>query len=103
MVSVTLSVSVSDNCDPAPVCDIVSVTSNEPVTSQKDHTAPDWQITGALTVDLRAESSSQPSTRVYTLLVRCTDASGNSSMTTVAVPVNPTGGPNKLAKKTLTR
>ncbi len=88
MVPVTVAVSASDVCSPAPVCKITSVSSNEPVNGTGDgDTAPDWQITGNLTVNLRAERAGNGSGRVYTLMVGCTDASGNSSTKTTAVTV----------------
>lgn len=89
MVPVTLSVSVSDNCDKAPFCQIISVSSNEPENGLGDgDMAPDWEITGNLTVNLRAERSGKGSGRVYTITVMCTDYAGNSSeeQTTVTVP-----------------
>jgi hypothetical protein len=89
MVSVTLSVSVKDNCDPVPVCQIVSVSSNEPENGLGDgDKAPDWEITGTLTVNLRAERSGKGHGRVYTIKVRCTDNAGNFSdqLITVTVP-----------------
>jgi hypothetical protein len=46
----------------------------------------DWQITGALSLNVRAERSNGCN-RVYTITVRCTDASGNSSNATVTVTV----------------
>jgi hypothetical protein len=88
MVPVTISVSASDNYDPAPSCEIFSVASNEPVNGTGDgNTSPDWEFTGALTVDLRAERSGSGSGRVYTIDVECTDASDNSSQDTVEVHV----------------
>jgi hypothetical protein len=89
-VPITVSVSASDNCDATPSSEIISVTSNEPVTGGSDTTTPDWEITGALTVDLRAERSETGLGRVYTITVRSTDDVGNSSTktTTVAVPKN---------------
>ena len=73
------------------MCGVVEyrvVSSNEPVNGTGDgDTAPDWVITGNLTVDLRAERSGTGSGRVYTITVRCTDASGNSSTKTVTVTV----------------
>jgi hypothetical protein len=89
MVPATLRVSASDNCDPSAVCKIVSVSSNEPVNGLGDgDTAPDWLITGDLTVNLRAERSGKGNGRIYTVTFECTDASGNSATgtTTVAVP-----------------
>ena len=49
MRSVELGVNVTDNCSSAPVCEITSVTSNEPIG------AGDWILTGELSLDLRAE------------------------------------------------
>jgi PKD domain len=88
MVSVTVAVSVSDLCDAIPVCQIISVSSNEPVNGLGDgDTAPDWVITGNLTLNLRAERSGMGTGRVYTSTIQCTDASGNSSTKTVTVNV----------------
>lgn len=91
MVPTMVAVSVTDICDAAPACEIIQVTSNEPVNGLGDgNTAPDWKITGKLTVDLRAERAGTGSGRVYTITVRCTDASGNSATknATVSVPHN---------------
>jgi len=88
MVAVTLSVSVSDNCGGTPTCQILTVTGNEPVNGPGDgNTDPDWEITGDLTLNLRAERSGTGSGRVYTITVICTDAYGNSSTETVSVTV----------------
>ena len=88
MVPVTIAVSASDNCDPAPSCMISSVASNEPVNGTGDgNTSPDWEVTGDVTVDLRAERSGSGTGRVYTIEGECTDASGNSSADTVEVYV----------------
>jgi hypothetical protein len=87
MVSVTVSVSATDNCDPHPTCRIVQVCSSEPVTSMGDNTAPDWEITGDLTVNLRAEVAGKDAPRIYTIHVLCTDAAGNRTRQTVTVSV----------------
>jgi hypothetical protein len=88
MVSVKVKVNATDMCDPGFTCQIISVTSNEPVDGVADgHTSPDWIITGPLTVDLRAERSGKGNGRVYTITVQCTDHSGNSSTATVKVRV----------------
>jgi hypothetical protein len=87
MVAVTLSVVATDLVDPAPIVKIVSVTSNQPVNGTGDgDTAPDWNVTGALTVDLRAERS-PGSDRVYTITVEATDATGNTAAYDVLVRV----------------
>ena len=79
---------VSDAADPSPVTRIVSVASNEPVNGPGDgSTAPDWVLTGALTLDLRAERSAQGSGRVYTITVESRDRFGNASLRTAAVEV----------------
>ncbi len=88
MVPVTVAVSASDTCSAAPVCKITSVSSNEPVDGTGDgDTAPDWEITGNLTVNLRAERAGSGSGRVYTITVGCNDASGNISTKTATVTV----------------
>ena len=87
MVPVTLSVNVSDNCDAAPQCQIISVTSSEPVTAPNDTTSPDWQITGPLSVQLRAERLDLGPGRIYTITVQCTDAAGNTSTKNAMVTV----------------
>ncbi len=88
MQAVTVAVDVSDACDANPTCEIVSVTSDEPVNDKGDgNTSPDWEITGDLTVDLRAERSGQGDGRVYTITIECRDSSDNSSTTEVTVTV----------------
>ena len=88
MVPVVVSVSAGDGCGGAVACRIVSVTSNEPVqgTGGGDK-APDWEITGDLTLNLRAERSPRGSGRIYTISVECTDASGNTATSTVTVTI----------------
>lgn len=88
MVDVLVSVDVEDICDPTPTCYIVDVTSNEAINGRGDgNTEPDWEITGDLTVKLRAERSGLGSGRVYYVLVRCEDDSGNGAEHTVEVIV----------------
>jgi HYR domain len=97
MVPVTIGVSVTDVCssNPAGRCQIISVSSNEP-----DGTTQ-WQITGPLTLNLKADrfGTHVPGTppgsggRIYTITVRCTDGSGNASTKTVTVTVPHDQGP----------
>jgi microsomal dipeptidase-like Zn-dependent dipeptidase len=100
MVTVAVEATAADTCDPTPpACAITEITSDEPVNGLGDgDTSPDWEITGPLTANLRAErsgrhddgaapSDSAFSGRVYTLLVACTDEAGNSSSTTTFVTV----------------
>jgi serine protease len=90
MVSVGIAVASTDACGGIVTCRIVSVTSNEPTSGLGggDVGPNDWQITGPLTVNLRAERWHKGSGRVYTITVECTDAAGNraTSMVTVTVP-----------------
>jgi parallel beta-helix repeat protein len=88
MVPVSVNVSVSDNCDSKPVCKITSISSNEPENGLGDgDTAPDWKITGNLTLNLRAERSGKGKGRVYTINVMCKDVYGNGSAGTATVTV----------------
>jgi hypothetical protein len=81
LMPISISVSAIDNCDPAPVSKIISVTCNET-------SAPgDIQITGNLTLNLAATRNPAGNGRVYTITVGCTDASGNRSTATVTVSV----------------
>jgi hypothetical protein len=77
-----------------PVCSISGVESNEPVNGQGDgNTAPDWELTGALTLNLRAERAGNGNGRIYTVRVNCSDGSGNASTDTVEVAVPHDQGP----------
>jgi len=78
---VTLSVVATDNCDPAPVTKLISITCSDPALPG------DMQITGNLTGLLAATKSQSGGDRVYTLTVQSTDASGNSSTCSVLVTV----------------
>jgi hypothetical protein len=88
LVTVTVSAPVSDDVDPHPVCVVSAVSSNEPVTGLGGgDLAPDWILSGGLTVQLRAERSDRGNGRTYTLTVRCTDAAGNAATKPVTVQV----------------
>jgi hypothetical protein len=69
---------VSDRVDPSPSCRIIGVTGNE---------APDWEVTGALTANLRAERSGAGAGRIYTLTIECRDATGNAARASALVTV----------------
>lgn len=87
MVVVTVSAVVFDAADPNPLVHIISVTSNQPVNGTGDgDTAPDWEITGPMTVKLRSERSANLD-RKYTITVEVTDASGNISHSSLEVKV----------------
>jgi hypothetical protein len=93
LIPITISVVAVDAVDPSPVSHIVNVTSNQPIegTGSGD-TAPDWVITGALTLQVRAERSSGQD-RVYTITIETSDFSGNiaTGTTTVLVTVQSNG------------
>jgi hypothetical protein len=88
MVPVSVSVSISNECNAPATCRIISVNSNEPVEGTGDgDTSPDWIITGDLTVDLRAERSGQGDGRKYSVTIACTTTTGDSSTKNVSVTV----------------
>jgi hypothetical protein len=88
MVPVTVAASAVDSCGSAPVCTIAAVSSNEPGKGEeKEDREPDWQITGNLSVKLRAERVGNGNGRVYTFTIQCTDASQNSATKAVTVTV----------------
>ena len=100
MVPVVVAIDATDNCDSEPICQIISVASNEPVNGLEDgNTAPDWVFSGNLTVKLRAESFGTGSGRIYTITVECADSSGNSSTDTATVTVPHDKGGKKNNKK----
>jgi hypothetical protein len=81
MVPVTVTVGATDNCGVVSE-KIVSVTSNE---SQGG--SADWQVTGDLSLLLRAERDGSGSGRTYTITVEVKDAAGNASRRAVNVIV----------------
>lgn len=88
MIPVTLTVVAHDDRDPAPVSRIVSVTADPPPGgSGTAARSTDWEITGSLTVNLRAEGTTPA--RTYTIIVACSDASGNTSTAQIRVQVLP--------------
>jgi len=80
LVPVRIVARAIDLIDPHPTAHIVAVSSNEPA----HH---DWEITGPLSVKLRAEHSGHHTDRVYTITVEAQDASGNTTTGTVEVAV----------------
>jgi phosphodiesterase/alkaline phosphatase D-like protein len=96
MVPVTLTVSATDDREVASIR-IVNVTSNEaPYRKgrgngrEKGHgnRPVDWQLTGGLNLQLRAERTGGGPGRVYTITVEASDKAGNKTQksTTVTVP-----------------
>jgi hypothetical protein len=88
MVDITVTVDATDICDSSPMCWVYDVTSNEPINDRGDgNTEPDYIIMDELTVQLRAERAGLLEGRVYTIHVRCEDASGNFIDATIDVLV----------------
>lgn len=88
MLPVTVAVSANDLCSSTANCEIVEVSSNEPVNGTSDgDIAPDWQITGSLTLNLRAERAPNGTGRIYTISLQCTDLAGNSTSESLTVSV----------------
>jgi hypothetical protein len=79
---------VSDNADPSPGVELLSVTSTEPADGQgSGNTSNDITVTDDGRVFVRAERSGSGSDRVYTLTYRATDAAGNSTTASADVLV----------------
>jgi hypothetical protein len=88
LVDVEVTIEAADGIDPMPQCSVVDVTANEPVDGPgSGNTKTDWRITGALTLELRAERSGEGSDRLYHVHVSCFDASGNAAHDSVDVVV----------------
>jgi hypothetical protein len=85
MIPVSLSVDATDDLDPSPIARITQVTSNGP----QNTLVPDWEITGPLTVNLRATRSAKAVERIYTIMVECVDVSGNASSESITIRVSP--------------
>ncbi len=87
-VDVTATVVVSDNFDPNPTVELVSVESNEPDNGEDDgDTVDDIVIVDDFNFQLRAERSGVGTGRIYTITYRVTDACGNSTEQSVTVTV----------------
>jgi hypothetical protein len=91
--TVQATISVSDDADPSPTFELVSVTSNEPDDapgSADGKTRNDIVILDQDTFRLRAERSDNGTGRVYTITYEATDACGNTTTAsaTVTVPLS---------------
>lgn len=85
MVPVTLTALVMDKVDPAPVTRIVQVTSedtDDDHEKSKDKSNGAWEITGPLTLKLRAEDHV-----AYLITVESCDSSGNVSARSIRIEV----------------
>ena len=86
-VTVTATIAVSDNADPSPAIALVSITSND---GRRDRN-PDIRDAAIGTDDrtfkLRAERAEHGRDRIYTIVYRATDRSGNAAETVARVIV----------------
>lgn len=81
MVPISINTLVLDDSDPSPIVVITGVTSNDP-----DLAAEDIEITGPLSVNLRA-GKTRNGVRIYTIMVEAMDWNGNVSESTTEVRV----------------
>ena len=86
--TVEATIAVSDDADPDPTVELVSVTSDEPDDGTDDgNTTDDIVIVDDDTVRLRAERSGIGDGRVYTFMYLATDSCGNTTEVTATVTV----------------
>jgi hypothetical protein len=85
MVPITLSATTSDLVS-AVTTRITTVTSNESTKGPSTGDV-DIQITGPMTLNLRAEQGDKGNDRVYTVVVAANDAAGNTATRTIAITV----------------
>lgn len=83
MRAVTVTVSASDAGSGFAGCTVTSVNSSEGGSVHE----PDVELTGPLTMNLRAEREGKGAGRIYTAVVSCADAAGNTSTGTAVVTV----------------
>ena len=87
MVAISVTAVTSDTVS-AVTTKIISVTSSEPDNGLGDgDTANDIEITGPMTLNLRAERAGGGSGRIYTITVEAKDAAGNRTTRTTTVTV----------------
>jgi len=98
MVDIKATVIVSDDVDPNPWWELVSITSNEPEDGPGKDKSPDILGHECGTQDtefqLRAERLGRGTGRIYTIIYKATDAAGNSSLAEATVNV-----PHDLGKR----
>jgi uncharacterized repeat protein (TIGR01451 family) len=87
LVDVAVDYAATDACGRTLIAEI-SVSSNEPIDGTGDgDTSPDWIVVDGHHVKLRAERAGSGSGRVYTIVVKVTDAVGNTATRQVQVLV----------------
>lgn len=87
MIEIDLEYVLGETCGEV-VCEVVEVTSNEPIDGLGDgSTEPDWMVTDGGTLYVRAERSGTGDGRIYTVHVRCVDELGEETLDTVTIRV----------------
>jgi hypothetical protein len=92
MTEITPTITVTDECDPNPTIELVSIVSDEPDEGLGDgDTVGDIDVAADGTILLRNERDGRSDGRVYTVTYRAFDASGNQTTTEaiVVVPHSP--------------
>ena len=92
LVPIQATITVSDDHDPDPQVELISITSSEPSNGAGDgNTDPDIQDVALGSDDrafsLRAERSGNAGDRIYTVIYRARDAAGNQTTTAATVTV----------------
>jgi M6 family metalloprotease-like protein len=91
LVEILASVEVEDNCDPDPDWILESITSNEPDNGKSDGNTEGDIVADIGTPDddfmLRSERQGKEDGRIYTIIYKAWDASGNVARDTVRVEV----------------
>ncbi|MGH9140503.1 MAG: choice-of-anchor D domain-containing protein, partial [Vicinamibacterales bacterium] len=85
VVPVSVAATVTDIADPSPACRITTVAAGG--RDLDNDGVIDWTITGPLTLEVQAVARKNKD-RTYTITVKCTDASGNTSQEKTAVVVS---------------
>lgn len=82
MIPVTINATLADACDSNATARIISVTSSEPVGRRGD-----WEVTGPLTLKMRADRLGSGAGRTYQIIIAAWDGTGNRSTNVVTVIV----------------
>jgi hypothetical protein len=85
MVPVVINVDAVDSCGPV-TSKIISVSTTD-ANYNSGASQSEWEITGDLTLNLRAERSAKGAARIYTIIIQCEDSVGNKSLGSITVSV----------------
>jgi hypothetical protein len=88
MVEISTATEAHDNLDPDPEVRLVGISSSEPEDIQgSGSTAPDYEVTPAGKIYVRAERSGAGLRRVYSITYEAVDDAGNKTVATAEVTV----------------